>query len=205
MKKLVIKIGIIVICLCSMQLVFATPSSDLGELLEKISTMQADFVQTVENDISKSTTGKMALARPGKFRWETATPAKQLIIANDDYVWVYDPDLSQATKRRIDYQQPGNPAMLLSGTKAAIQKAFKVSLVKKFEAKIIFKLIPRVSNSMYQAIKLSFVDGNLIAMYMVDNLGQESEIRFANVVANTTLAPKLFTIQLPPNTDIIEE
>lgn len=130
-------------------------SDELFQLLNNTTTMRADFVQTTvrtnargahgkltTNSTSTSsipampamlatlpqqkTTGKMALLRPGKFRWETQQPTQQLIIANGRYAWVYDVDLEQVTKQKINTQQPGSPAELLSGSSDTLRRAFSI-------------------------------------------------------------------------------
>ncbi len=58
--------------------------------------------------------GKMALERPGKFRWEVTKPIPQLIIANEAKLWIYDPDLEQVTIRRLKVTSGETPALLLS-------------------------------------------------------------------------------------------
>lgn len=40
--------------------------------------------------------GELAVARPGKFRWQYNTPYQQLYISNGEGVWLYEPDLLQA-------------------------------------------------------------------------------------------------------------
>ena len=41
----------------------------------------------------------MSLAAPRLFRWEYVKPYPQLIVADGKTVWVYEPDLQQATVR----------------------------------------------------------------------------------------------------------
>lgn len=186
----------------------ASPIVELTQLLGDIATMQANFEQfsvgAKKQGMQQKTYGKMYLQRPGKFRWETVKPVKQLLIANGKYVWVYDADLEQVTKRKINYNEAGNPAMLLSGSTEALQDTFKISKLESGENASSFYLQPKTANNIYQWIKLNFTDGAITSMVMSDNLGQQSEIDFSNVKINVPLSTSLFKFTPPPGVDVIE-
>lgn len=186
-------------------------AAELVQLLNSTQSMQADFAQFAVKQGNRgqsgvsTITGKMALDRPGKFRWEILQPNKQLIVAAKNIVWIYDADLAQVTKRKIDYRQPGNPAMLLSGSTATIQKMF---IIKKLpstndDSGVWFKLQPRTETNLYQWIKLHFRAGQLVAMVIADNLGQQSKIQFSKILINKQLPSSLFNFTVPKGVDVI--
>lgn len=187
--------------------VFADDSSALADLLSKTNSMQADFTQNVVSKAQQNaepTVGKMLLKRPGKFRWETYKPQKQIIIADGKYVWVYDSDLEQVTKNKINYNEAGNPAMLLSGSITALNKTFVVKDISPENSHgVWFMLTPKVASETYQWIKLHFVDDEIKDMQMSDNLGQKSEIHFQNIKINNNVADSLFVFKPGPNVDVI--
>ena len=62
-----------------------TAAADLSVMLEHLQSMKANFTQTAYNARGKTQQvayGRMALLRPGRFRWEVLKPMPQLIIAN---------------------------------------------------------------------------------------------------------------------------
>lgn len=183
-------------------------ANELIAILEKTHSMKANFEQFAVNKKNQQgheqSHGKMALSRPGKFHWETLGPMKQLIVASNDLVWLYDMDLEQVTKSKVDYSQPGNPAMLLSGSSDTLNKTFNVTKLTMPGVGVWFELKPKSQNNLYQSIKLHFVDDKLIAMYMADNLGQSSEFQFENVVTNSDLDDNLFTFTPPKGVDVVE-
>jgi len=188
---------------------FASSDADnLKNILVKMQSMQATFEQFVitktANNQSQHITGKISLVRPNQFRWETETP-KQLIIANDKQVLIYDADLEQVTKQSVDFNQPGNPAMLLSGSLDTLENIFGI---KKIQMKGIgdwFLLTPKTPSNNYQWLKLHFVNNEIIAMYIMDNLGQQIEINFENVVTNAKIPLSVFVFKIPKNVDVIGE
>jgi outer membrane lipoprotein carrier protein len=185
-------------------------ATELSQLLSGISSMQASFEQFSVNKIGDSKDGQhiygtMAFSKPGKFRWQTHGDTKQLIIASNDRVWIYDADLEQATKHKIDYHDPSNPAMLLAGDADSLQTTFDISTLKMPGVGKWFELRPKVRNSTYEWIRLHFIDNKLIAMYIADNLGQHSEIRFEKIEINISLASSLFNFTPPKGTDVIND
>lgn len=184
-------------------------AAELTQLLSQTNSMRANFEQFLVSKVGSESggqhiSGSMAFIKPGKFRWQTTGQTNQLIIANNNYVWIYDADLQQVTKRKIDYNDAGNPAILLSGNSDVIQKFFHISELDMPGVGKWFELRPRVKNSSYEWLQLHFVDGQIIAMFTVDNLGQHNEIRFSNIEINPKLPASLFNFVPPKGVDVIE-
>lgn len=192
MMKLIFKIFLIIFP----SIVFATtPQEQLAQLLSNFNSMQANFVQTTDN---QKTIGQMALQRPGKFRWQVQKPSQQLIIADGTMLWIYDADLQQATKQKLNYQKSDNPAMLLSGSIADLQKNFIITKQGAW-----FSLKPRANHGMFQNIQLQFINGKLESMHILDNLGQHSVIKFSKVRINPKINPNLFKFKPGQGVDVV--
>jgi len=189
-------------------LCYATPATDLATLLDGVHTMQADFTQTVYDNHHKpvqKSYGRMALARPGKFRWEVKKPIPQLIVANDTRLWIYDPDLEQVTIRALHKATGESPAMLLSQQNASIDKDYSVTLKAGKSDEQRFVLAPRNADSMLSSIQMTFINKQLHDMQLDDHLGHTTQIQFSRVSMNTPLAASLFTFKKPANADVIDE
>jgi len=204
MFRLVSKIFLIIFpCI-----VFASsPTQELITSLSNFNSLQANFVQNVVNNKSNTTeqlNGQVSLQRPNLFRWEIQQPSQQLIIADGTNIWVYDADLQQATKQKIDYRQSNNPAMLLSGSLKDLPKNFIITKLSKSDIGEWFELKPKSGNTMFQKIQVQFVNGKLTTMYITDNLGQRTKLVFTNVQINPKLKPILFKFKPSPSVDIVE-
>jgi outer membrane lipoprotein carrier protein len=184
-------------------------ADELKQLLANIHTFQADFKQMMVNSSQKTTNkeeahGKMYLERPGKFRWESTAITKQVIVANNNLVYIYDEDLNQVIKRKINFRDPANPAILLSGSIESLQQVFLITKTKQADADTWFTLKPKNKNNMYRFIKLHFQSNRLLTMAISDNLGQQSEIQFQHAVTDAPLNPNLFIFVIPKDADVIE-
>ena len=110
----------------------ATADANAAERLEAalggLAGMKAEFRQSVTDAkgvLTESAEGTVALARPGRFRWDYRVPA-QLIVSDGTTVWFYDVDLAQVTIRSAAETLVGTPALLLSG-QADLAAEFEIS------------------------------------------------------------------------------
>lgn len=178
---------------------------ELVQLLSGIHSMWANFEQISTANKSTYAHGVIAFLKPGKFYWQSEGQTKQLIVANGSTVWIYDADLQQATKRKINYADSGNPAMLLSGSPDVLQNMFKVTKVDMLGVGQWFELRSRANDASYEWLRLHFIEGKLIAMHMKDNLGRQNKIKFNNIKINPPkLAQNLFVFTPPKDVDVIQ-
>jgi outer membrane lipoprotein carrier protein len=198
--KTLIKI-LFIIFPCLIWAAASSPTQELTQLLSCFNSLQADFVQSVNSNQRSS--GKIALQRPGKFRWEIQKPYPQLIIADGKYIWIYDADLQQVTKQKMDYSEANNPALLLSGSIQNLPKNFIITKLSQKPGKW-FELRPKAKNGLFQKIQIQFINRKLTSMHIVDNLGQHSTLRFNQLHVNPKLNPKLFRFVPPNNIDVVE-
>ena len=196
---------IMLTCLFSFTAFSQTPMQQLEEYLSNFHTMSANFQQTIlaKKGQEKNSSGQMALQRPGKFHWEIVKPNHQIIIADGNNLWIYDIDLEQATKQRLD-KGTNSPASLLSGEVKALQSRFIVTSMRQVGDATTFQLKPKSTHDMIQWIELHFVNKELQKMSVLDNLGQKSIFKFSQIKINTPLSPSLFKFHAPQNVDVIQ-
>ncbi len=177
----------------------------LSPLLSGVKSMTANFTQTTQGAGARNGnfSGTMSVQRPNQFRWQTASPAEQLIVANGDTLWVYDKDLKQATKQNVDRQVGNTPALLLSGDPKRIAENFKVT--QPNTSRNYFELYPKSSNANFQKLGISFNSGKPVRMVLIDSLGQTTSIRFSNVRLNGNISASKFSFTPPEGVDVINQ
>ena len=127
------KIMYLGLLLCTHTLCAASPSEALQTKLNALRTMSANFSQVVkakQREISRSS-GTMALARPGRFRWQTIKPMEQLVVADSKHLWIYDVDLEQVSVKKQENNLGGTAALFLSGYDDTVARDFEVTLSEK--------------------------------------------------------------------------
>jgi outer membrane lipoprotein carrier protein len=189
---------------------YAAPASaELTTLLNGVHTMRANFTQTVNDNAGKfiqKSNGKMAMERPGKFRWDVTKPIPQLVIANDKRLWIYDEDLEQVTIRSLTYEAGEAPALLLSHVNTSIDKDFAIKTSdKKTPGWSWFILVPKKPDSMFASIQMGFTKNEIHEMRLEDHLGHVTTIQFKNIETNVNLSSSLFAFKASKNVDVIDE
>lgn len=181
-------------------------SDALQTRLNAIRTMSATFHQVVsakQREISSST-GTMALSRPGHFRWQTLKPMAQTVIADGQHLWVYDVDLEQVTVKKQDKGLGGTAALFLSGYNDSVTKDFDVT-VKRHGNSDCFDLNAKSSKANFQRVKLTFKGTALSHIELFDQLGQYTDVSLGKIKTNPTLSPTLFQFKMPKGVDVVEQ
>lgn len=182
--------------------------SDLTTMLNTTQSMKANFTQSTFNNhgkVTQKTTGDMALQRPGKFRWNVTKPMPQLIIANQNKLWIYDPDLEQVTIRAFNQSSSDAPALLLSHDNASLDQGFTVTTITKNAEGKWFQLTPKKKGEMFESIQMGFVNNQIREMRLQDNLGSNTVIQFQGIKVNPKLTSTLFVFKPSAKIDVIDE
>lgn len=194
-------------------------TSNLVKQLSGIQSLSANFEQTTKatggtkvaqqkgltaQHMNQTFKGVMKVARPGKFYWETTSPAKQTIATIGKMVWIYDPDLQQAVRQSLDEQVANTPALLLSGNTAQIQKAYRITQPDR--TKTYYTLFPKDKEGAFQSLTISFGANKAPSlMILQDSLGQTTHVKFSNVKLNPSIPASTFNFAPPKGTDIIDQ
>ncbi|MGH8432002.1 MAG: outer membrane lipoprotein chaperone LolA, partial [Solimonas sp.] len=137
------------------------PQAALKRFADGVQTLSADFdqVQTDEDGrVTGSSSGRMSLSRPGRFRWAYDKPYTQLMVCDGRKIWLYDPDLAQVTVRPAEQALNGTPAALLS-QRALLSDAFTLQDGGSEGGARIVKLLPRSADSDFKSIELWLAAG----------------------------------------------
>ncbi|PZW46278.1 outer membrane lipoprotein chaperone LolA [Pseudomonas sp. URMO17WK12:I2] len=179
----------------------------LTELLNQAQTISARFSQLSLDGSGtqlQETSGELALKRPGLFRWHTDEPMEQLLVSDGKQVWLYDPDLEQVTIQSLDQRLTHTPALLLSGDVSQIRENFEITF-KEGGSVVDFILKPKSKDTLFDSLRLSFRNGVLNDMQLIDSIGQRTNILFMNVKMNEPLDNKQFSFEIPEGADVIQE
>lgn len=194
-------------------------TANLVKQLNGVKSLTANFEQTTKatsgskapqkkglsaQHMNQTFKGVMKVAKPGKFYWETTSPAKQTIVTSGKMVWIYDPDLQQVIRQNLDEQVANTPALLLSGNTSQIMQSYRVTQPNK--GKTYYTLYPKKSDGAFQSLTISFGANKAPSlMILEDSLGQTTYVRFNNVKVNATIPESTFNFTPPKGTDIIDQ
>jgi len=180
--------------------------SALQQFVSEVKSGRASFTQTVtapDGKRKKTTSGTFEFQRPNQFRFAYAKPAEQLIVADGKEVWIYDPDLQQATVRNMDQALGATPVSLLAG--GDLSKDFTLKALPAANGVDWVQAVPKRSDSSLQSLKLGFKGRDLAALEIVDGFGQQSVMQFSAVEPNAKVAADRFRFTPPAGTDIARQ
>jgi outer membrane lipoprotein carrier protein len=170
--------------------------------LKSISASFEQHVLDMNGGAGKSSRGTLALKAPRQFRWETTAPFKQLIIADGDKVWVYDPDLEQVTVRAQGTEESHSPLTVLTDL-SQLDRDFSASEQGEHDGLVWLRLKSKDKEPQFEYADLGFDAAGLARMAFKDTLGNSTEIVFANWQRNPKLAGDTFKFSVPKGVDVI--
>lgn len=180
--------------------------SALKDFVREVKSGRAEFTQTVSSPDGvrkKMSSGTFEFQRPNQFRFAYTKPFEQLIVADGQKVWIFDPDLKQASSRRMNQALGTTPAALLAG--GNLERDFKLKALASEGGLDWVQAEPKQADGGFQSLKIGFKGPVLAALEIVDGFGQRSRLDFSAVNANASVAAERFRFVLPAGADLIEQ
>jgi outer membrane lipoprotein carrier protein len=150
----------------------------------------------------KTSSGTLALKAPRQFRWETKTPYQQLIVADGEKVWIYDPDLEQVTIRAQGTEEAHSPLTVLTDL-SQLDRDFAASEQGERDGLTWLRLKSRDKEPQFDYCDLGLDAAGLQRMRFEDTLGNSTEIHFSQWQRNPKLAADTFKFTPPKGVDVI--
>ena len=188
----------------------ADDAARLTALLDELTSFRARFEQTVQDRFGETlqvVTGTLHWQRPHRLRWEVDEPYPQLVLADGDSLWVFDPDLEQVSVQPLAAAIEGTPASFLAGAAETLDRQFDVAAeAGEGAADERFVLTPRDEAAVLRNLTLAFApDGVLTSLDMADHLGAFTRTTFTDAAKNPALTDSLFVFEMPEGVDVIGE
>lgn len=181
---------------------------DLAQFTRGLTGLDGSFTQQVYDaggKLKETSTGQVQLGVPRLFRWEYVKPYPQLIVADGNKVWIYDPDLEQVTVRAQGAEEQSNPLAALFEP-ATLDQRFVVSESARSDGLDWLSLAPKnEEEASFRSARLGFADAKLVRMEVEDAVGQRTRIEFGQWKRNPDFAAGTFKYTPPKGVDVIGE
>ncbi len=208
MKKLVIKI-ILIFFISSVYVGAESKGISTGEtylenFLANTKTLEANFHQTLRDAnglVLQRTKGKFYLSRPGKFRWDYASPYEQKIISDGKRIWIYDVSLEQVTVKKQSKNIATTPMALLDSN-LKLHQQFKVKPLDNHDGIYRLKLSSKKNSGDFGEIVVGVDKHGLRFLQLYDQFDQTTDIVFDKMKINIRLPVKLFQFKPPKGVDV---
>ena len=183
----------------------ADAAGRLDAYLSGLDTVSSQFEQRLFDErriLLEQARGVVLIDRPGRFRFDYTDPP-QLVVGDGARVWIYDPELAQATVRDVDAALGSTPAVLLTADRP-VEEGFRVETLDGDGGLEVFALEPKAEDAPFTRIRLAFADGDLRRMELFDQFGQTTLITFHGIRRQPVIPAGAFTFTPPAGVDVID-
>lgn len=186
----------------------------LNRFFQEVQSLQADFNQQVVDETGmtlEKSSGVFYLSRPGKFRWNyhsldpEYSELGQQIIADGQYIHMYDPGLEQVTQRSMGDALSQVPSLVLVQSGSRVGDYFTISDFGLTDGLSWVALKPKAEEASYQQLMIGFVGNSLRSIILLDGLGNETRLQLSKIENNVELAKEVFEFEAPPGVDVLAE
>lgn len=193
-------------CTAILLLVFgaaqAAPKDALQRYYNSVHTLTGEFTQTTRDEngnVVESASGSFAIARPDRFNWHYRTPYEQRIVADGEWLWVYDPGLSQVTVRPLDQVLGVGPALLLSGDYEDLAANFDIHAGQGGT----LVLTPVEDRWQFQQVRLRLRDGVPVSVEVDNGMGLVTRLELSDLESNVEIPDSRFRFDVPEGADLV--
>ena len=171
--------------------------------------MRADVTQevaVVSLGRSVSAGGTVVFKRPGRMHWQLTGDEQQIIVADGETVWFYQPEDEQVLKAPLDSVfRSASPVSFLTGV-GKIADDFDAVLGDQAGGTIELLLDPKQANGEMGrlALTVSADSFDIVEARVTDPVGNITRLRFSNLRRNSGVADTEFDFEPPPGVDVVE-
>jgi len=170
--------------------------------LNSVSGSFAQSVTDANGHRGDESRGTLALEAPRQFRWETLAPYQQTIVADGAHVWVYEPDLEQVSVRSQSAAEAHSPLTVLTDL-SQLDSQFATSEAGTHDGLAWLRLTSKAKEPEFEYADLGLDATSLQRMRFKDQLGNVTEIRFADWKRNPSLPAGTFKFTPPKGVDVV--
>jgi len=215
-SRRLLNLGLLGVALIS-SAAFGAPSAGLPPILKEVEakytagkTLTAKFEQTnwvASLKRKQVSSGLIFVQRPDKFRWETASPDKNILVGDGKTYWFYTPPFDETEHgqliiRKSSQIQSKLANALLSGSLSSM-KDVKVMQ----DTPTQFVLTPKKGTAgdvVQTSIEIDLEKKLIKKVYLEHKDGNHTEITLSEIELGKKLDEGLFTFVTPKNTDIVK-
>ncbi|MBD1388547.1 outer membrane lipoprotein chaperone LolA [Neiella sp. HB171785] len=177
-------------------------AQSLQQYLASMTGFTAKFEQTVydeQQQVLQQSTGNLAIKRPGMLRWQVETPDEELLIANNDALWLYSPFLEQVSIYDLQAAIGQSPFMLLTSDDPAIWQDYDIS-----QNETGYRIVPVTAGSVaWLQVNLNGVA--IDSILMQDNAGKQTRFVLQQFSAQAPAELTLFHFDIPEGVEVDDQ
>jgi len=185
----------------------AAPVADFRAYTRELTSLSGRFVQEVRDRngrVTRMSSGRFVIARPGRFRFDYEKPYRQTIVSDGTTVWIHDEDLNQVTVRRLGETLSEQPlALLLEPARA--DELFELKAGPPAGSVGLVLAQPRRAEAAFSDLSVAMVGREPREITWRDALQNSNALRFEGLTRNGRIDSSIFSFTPPPGADVIRQ
>ena len=179
----------------------------LQKTYAQLSTLQGTFTQEYTYSVYQRTQvsqGKLFLKKPGKMRWDYASPVLKVFVSNGRSLWVYEPTKSQAyVKNMADFNMPVALQFLMG--KGNLLESFTPKISKVLDEIVAIELTPIKASQQYKQLNITInrKSGLVAETTVIDPVNNTNRMVFQALQTNSNLPDSGFEFTPPDGVQIL--
>jgi outer membrane lipoprotein carrier protein len=171
-------------------------------------SLKLDFSETyagLGHAPARTEQGTLYLRKPGRMRWEYATPAGKLFVSDGKEVFFYTPDLRRVEKSKLKESDDMRAPLAFLLGKLDFGREFESFEARPEGVNTWVTAAPKNKNLEYSKVEFLIAPSGEILRLKVTGIGSSrQEFAFSNEQLNTPVAPGLFVFHAPAGTEVVE-
>lgn len=183
---------------------------------EGVKDLSADFEQVTRfkgaAGYGPKSTGTIEVKKPGKMRWEFATPEKKSFVSDGKTLWMYDGEENQVIVNEFMQETTSVTALNFLEGLGDLKKSFTVTIAAApadatVKDAVFLTLTPKDAADVQFTSILLAVDrktGLANEIFLTDPMGSQTRLTLAKLTRNKGLADSRFVFEIPKNAEVIK-
>ena len=150
-------------------------------------------------------TGQVVFAKPGKMRWEYASPEPSVVVSDGETLWIYDVGGASVTRLSVTAGFLSGAALQFLLGDGEILESFSVEAAGCEADRVHLDLQPK-ADATYERLGLVAhrETGDVLATSVTDLFGNRTRIEFEDLKVNAKPDPSIFEFVVPEGVELIE-
>jgi outer membrane lipoprotein carrier protein len=177
----------------------------------ELQSLQTQFTESYRGaGMQRQEAGTLWLKKPGKMRWEYASPREKLFISDGKVAWFYVPGDSRVQKAPVSkIDDLRSPLRFLLGKTKLDKELNGLSIAPDVPASIagnvVLRGVPRQMQDRISQVLLEITPDHRIARMSIDEVdGSVTEFQFRDQRENVNVTEQRFRFSPPPGVEVVD-
>ena len=176
-----------------------------------LQSLQTQFTESYRGaGMQRQESGTLWLKKPGKMRWEYASPREKLFISDGKVAWFYVPGESRVQKAPVSkIDDLRSPLRFLLGKTKLDKELNGLSIAPDVPANsagnVVLRGVPRQMQDRISQVLLEITPDHRIACMSIDEVdGSVTEFQFRDQRENVNVNELRFRFSPPPGVEVVD-